>query len=399
MAAGDVDGDGCADLLVGAPGAPFGDWDWGTDGLAFTSGCWPAAGGSLVDWPGSHWLAGWTLDVQGALLAVEEYYFENRGRASVFVGPLTTDAVAHLEVIGDTTYYDVSSAALLGPDGHWLLVGSQGNPETAGRFSLFDTTAARIIDLRYGGEADLVIETDAHDISVGAWVADVGDRDGDGEVDLGLALPASDRNSLHFFPSVQGGHIDDAPEIWHGEGADGNQYGEGTGGYTFGRTDLDGDGLDDALASSVAANGNQPIAGRLYVVPWRGPGEYWVEDDALARVEGELTYDFTGGAAAGGDLDGDGQDDLVVGAPGNEYLIPFTGRVTVFLGPVAGILARADADMVWVGQLGDYAGTSLAIGDLDGSGKADLAIGAPYRDGRDASAVDAGAVYVLQDPL
>ena len=50
------------------------------------------------------------------------------------------------------------------------------------------------------------------------------------------------------------------------------------------------------------------------------------------------------------------------------------------------ILTRAEADQVWVGDLGDYAGSSLAVGDFDGSGKNDLAIGAPWRDAPDNAA-------------
>ena len=83
-------------------------------------------------------------------------------------------------------------------------------------------------------------------------------------------------------------------------------------------------------------------------------------------------------ALAVGDFDGDGSQDLAIGsAPGD-----FLGSVFVFRGPLAGELTGADADCEIVVppanlQRGGGFGRTLAAGDFDGDGRDDLAIGEP----------------------
>ncbi|MEQ1571285.1 MAG: FG-GAP-like repeat-containing protein, partial [Myxococcota bacterium] len=391
VAAADLDGDGCAEWMAGAPGYPVGTA--AEDGFTVAAGC-AGVGAAPVPWMGTGWGIGTRIDLRPGRVLVAENGYEGTGRVLVFDAPLLPSSAPRLEIFGQGLTDDFRTGALLGPAGEWVLLGSQGGSFSA-EFVVVDASRSGQLELEAGGEPDYRITTDAADPATGWYVSDVGDRDGDGQVDLGLGSGYPSHNALYLFPHLQDGHMEDAPEVWHGE----TTYpGWGTALYTTGAADLDGDGLDDAVSANPLAEGAVLLAGRVYVVPWRGPGDFTLETDAAARIEGELAWESTGTGLAIGDLDRDGQADLVVGAPGNENVIGFPGRVNVFLGPLTGTLTRADAARVWVGELGDYAGPSVAVGDIDGSGALDLVIGAPFRDGPDGEG-EVGAVYVVRDPL
>lgn len=106
----------------------------------------------------------------------------------------------------------------------------------------------------------------------------------------------------------------------------------------------------------------------------------------------EEAGDSFGAALATGDLDGDGLDDLVIGAPGeNAGLISNAGVVFVFLGSPSGLVGQQylfGADAGDLNEADDALGTAVAVGDFDADGYDDIAVGGP---GEDAGA---GAVYV-----
>jgi uncharacterized protein (TIGR03437 family) len=112
--------------------------------------------------------------------------------------------------------------------------------------------------------------------------------------------------------------------------------------------------------------------------------------------------DKLGASVQAGDLNGDGIDDLALGAPGANGNGMNCGKVYVFFGKTslkgAIDLAKDKADVELLGAgSGDQLGSSLAIGDLNGDGRNDLIAGAPNADAVDKS--DAGKVYGLLGPL
>ena len=130
--------------------------------------------------------------------------------------------------------------------------------------------------------------------------------------------------------------------------------------------------------------------------------QYLTENSRGIRGGGALSYDYFGSALAAGDLNRDGRDDLAIGAPSKEvfYDDSSDGAVHVLYGGRRHLRARDDQYLT-ADNLGFSSrsaadagfGASLAAGDLNGDGRADLVVGSPAeRVGEDERA---GAVRTL----
>lgn len=111
-------------------------------------------------------------------------------------------------------------------------------------------------------------------------------------------------------------------------------------------------------------------------------------------ITGENENDKFGSAIAFGDMNNDGIDDLIVGAPNYDFNAsnPDSGAVFIFNGslttdtlaqplPQVINLSDAPADILILNtKEGQGLGSSLCVADIDGNGKDDLFIGAPYSD-------------------
>ena len=119
---------------------------------------------------------------------------------------------------------------------------------------------------------------------------------------------------------------------------------------------------------------------------------------------GETAGDLLGNALTGGDLDGDGKDEVVFGAPladgiGNARLS--SGEVYLYFGALRGSIA----DEVTVGPLsdlrvlgadaGDRYGTIMDMGDLDNDNGLELAMGGPNGDSNANGRFDGGEVAII----
>ncbi len=162
--------------------------------------------------------------------------------------------------------------------------------------------------------------------------------------------------------------------------------------------DVNGDGYADLSVSARLYDYPSSCStcdyGAVYVyhgsASGYGSSEDWMGWPGAGVGQAGLNY---GSVVDFGDLNGDGYDDLAVGAPGtrNPPDMRWGGRIYVYHGSPGGLSASPN----WTAELGDYdlsrGGKSLAFGDFDGDGYADLAVGAIWYENGQA---DEGAVFV-----
>ncbi|MFZ5477883.1 MAG: putative metal-binding motif-containing protein [Myxococcota bacterium] len=147
--------------------------------------------------------------------------------------------------------------------------------------------------------------------------------------------------------------------------------------------DVDGDGLADVVLADPDASRDSPWGGAVWVVPGDVSGTRDL-DDAGVRLDGGYARQ-AGLALTGGDLDGDGLAEVVVGTRGD---------VRVVTAPlVAGRLADASDRIGGDPSLGE----AVALGDGDGDGHADLLLGAAFA-GWDGD-TNRGAAWLLAGPF
>ncbi|MBN1424371.1 FG-GAP repeat protein [Candidatus Fermentibacteria bacterium] len=167
--------------------------------------------------------------------------------------------------------------------------------------------------------------------------------------------------------------------------ASANPESAGTFGYSVsGEANADGSGPPDILVGAPREDGGAVDAGRVYL--FSGSDASLV--NTLLSPTSEAGGQFGFCLASIGDVNGDGLDDILIGAPYEDGGAVDAGRAYVFSGTGALLATLESPDPEPDGLFG----YSLdGLGDTNGDGSPDFAIGAPYEDG---GAVDAGRVYV-----
>ena len=403
--AGDVNGDGFADVIAGARGYDGGEIDEGRALLFLGS----AAGlGAAPAWIAGSDQAGAEFgypvvtagDVNGdgfADVIVGAWRFDNgetdEGQASVFLG----------------------SAAGLGAAAAWTAEGDQ----TRAEFALALGTAG---DVNGDGFSDVVIGAPAYDhvepgegrvlvfhgaaaglAAAPAWTAEsnqsyaelgmavaaAGDVNGDGFSDVVIGAPGYDAGQIDegraalYLGSPAG--LAGAP-AWTAEG---DQAGAAFGAAVAGAGDVNGDGFADVIVGAERYASGQAAEGRAFLFlgspAGLGAAPAWTAESNQALA-------WFGHAVAGaGDVNGDGFADVIVGAYAYDGGIEDEGRAYVFLGSATG-LGTAPAWIAGGGQVAARFGIAVAAaGDVNGDGFSDVIIGADLHDG---GAADAGRAYV-----
>ena len=379
-AAGDFNGDGFDDIIIGAPFADAGGTDAGTAYLIFGR----AGGVGTIDLG--------NLQAAQGFRIVTGVSFDYAGISVAGAGDINGDGFDDI-VVGSSRggfYYASTPRAYV----------------IFGKASSFETI--NLANLAAGD--GFVISGQFGYNSVPMSIAMGGDINGDGFDDILLGVPDANNGtgaSYVIFGRTTGFSPIDLTSLSPSvgfmlTGAPGDYAGRSV---SF-AGDVNGDGFDDLIIGATGNNAGGIRAGSAYVV-FGHSGAFGTVDlanlSAVAGfvIQGDAAEDFAGFSVSGaGDVNGDGFDDLIVGAFGGDNGGPNAGEAYVIFGRASGFgtidlsnLAAGVGFIIQGDTAGDRAGISVsAAGDVNRDGFDDLIIGAS---GGGLGGVEAGQGYVI----
>ena len=395
--AGDVNGDGYSDIIVGAYGfSSFRGYVYiyfggiGMDNSAdvllygeiFTSDWFGYSVSTAGDVNGD----GYDDIIVGANR--NEAGGNNAGRAYIYFGGTGMDNIPDVtltgETAGDQFGVSVSIAGDLNGDGYSdVIVGAPYN-DAGG------TDAGRAY-IYFGGAsmdnvADVILNGAAAGDDFGSSVCTAGDVNGDGYNDVIVGTPNNDAGgnsagqAYIYFGGVNMDNNEDV--ILTGAAAD-DRFGYSV--STAG--DLNGDDYSDVIVGAYHNDAGGTDAGRAYIFF----GGISVDNTADIILTGESASDIFGNSVSvAGDVNGDGYGDVIIGAQYSDASGTNTGRSYIYFG---GASMDNTADVIMNGEnLGDWFGSSVSFaGDVNGDGYSDVLVGAERNDG---GGTDAGRAYL-----
>ena len=295
------------------------------------------------------------------------------GSATVFSG---ADGSELFAVEGQNAYdglgYAVAGAGDVNGDGFDDVIAGSPYDSATGAYS----GTVRVFSGVDGSEL-FAFSSGGTDDGFGYAVAGAGDANGDGFDDVVVGAPyASPNGAYSGSATVFSGSDGSVLFTVEGQSAD-----DGAGFAVAGAGDVNGDGFDDLIVGSPYASPNGVYSGSVRVLSG-------VDGSELFKFDGNSADDSLGRSVAGaGDVNGDGMDDIIVGAP---YASPngsYSGTAVVFSGADGSTLSTFDGSNAF-----DISGYDVSgAGDVNGDGLDDLVVSAPFSDSTD---LDTGSVAV-----
>jgi hypothetical protein len=436
--AGDLDGDGLVDLMVGAPANDDVTTNSGKAYIALSSHYMGSSAALLEDayqiiegdqinsglgkgLAGNGAVAG--TDTPDIAIGAHNHdlFVSNEGIVAVFFdggevseSPLRiddADTILHGATDGEQAGYDIHFVDDMDGDGRTeLLVGApryDGPGAWSGAvYLVLGSTIAS------GGTIDLDDSTRIMGESgldrAGDKVQPAGDIDGDGVTDLLISAPFNEEGGAKAgrvyiisgdaalrFPTLL---LTDADYKFHGENA------QDQAGYAIdGDFDADGDGIADILIGAPLNDALEDESGRAYLV--FGSHLSSIETIGLSEANVIFTCDeddaqLGASLSAKSDVDNDGLADVLIGIPNSHAGATDSGATVLFQGEflvAGGVFAVEDANTTFYGiGANDHAGKMvLGLGDVDGDTFDDIAIAEP-NDGTLSG--NAGLIHILFAP-
>ncbi|MEM6730507.1 MAG: FG-GAP-like repeat-containing protein, partial [Myxococcota bacterium] len=326
--AGDVNGDGYADLVVGMPA--YSDGETGEGRVELYTG----QPGGLSDSPF------WVFESDIANLAL--------GAVATGVGDANGDGLADV---------------LLGAPGY------TNGEANEGQFAVLPGSASGPVL----GAPLIVVESNQAGAMLGASGASAGDLNGDGFLDVAMGAPSfdaagTDRGRVYLHHGAAA-----PPALTEGIRLEADSADAFFGEFVESAGDVNADGFDDLIVGSYNYSGGQSEEGRAYL--YLG-GPNGISSSPDWTYEPDHAGDHFGTVvSAAGDVNGDGFADIIATGDEANYGSAWEGRAWVFLGSAGGL----ETTPVWTAEsnafLAYYGWSASGVGDIDGDGFADVMVG------------------------
>ena len=377
--AGDVNGDGYGDVLVGAAGYSAGETCEGAV-FVFLGSAFGIASGNAAT-------ASSRLESNQARSALCTVDLTGFGQEVAGAGDVNGDGYADV-VVGAFTY----DAGDVGEGAAWVFHGS----------------ASGIVASGNPGNADAEIQSNQADAHLGRSVAAAGDVNGDGYADVIVGAPAygqgqgsnGEGTAFVFLGSANGIAANGTPNNADSR-IQANQNGAALGQSVAGAGDVNGDGYADVIVGAYQFDAGESNEGVAFIYLGSSVGIIASGDPGNADTQlesGQVDARLGGSVAGAGDVNGDGYADVIVGANLYDGGQNNEGGAFVYLGSASGIAssssaASADAQLESNQSDSDFGRSVSGAGDVNGDGYADVIIGASRYD---AGQADEGAAFIFQ---
>jgi len=365
--AGDVNGDGYSDILIGA-GSFF----------SIANKAYIYFGGSYMNNVVDATMIGETLDsyfgfsvssagdVNGDgysdVIVGANGYSSRTGRVYLYDYFMKNEITQDLSLTGETPNdefgYSVSSAGDVNGDGYSdLIIGAYRFASYTGK--VYVCLGGASMD----SIADVTITGDSIGYSIGRSVSSAGDVNGDGYSDIIVGANGYSSNTGKAYIYYGGSSMNNTADLtMKGEDIDNNF------GYSVSSAgDVNGDGYSDVIVGASSYNSS---SGKTYI--YFGGSSMDTTADLIMTIPFSTGSYFGYSVSSAGDVNGDGYSDVIVGAWGYSSGI---GKAYVYFG---GSSMNAVVDLTMTGETGgsNFGQTVSSAGDVNGDGYSDMIVGA-----------------------